>query len=155
MDREIICSKYINLDLKATDARTAITEMAQLLFNQGAVSSVEAFRSDVFKREDALPTEMEWGISMPHARSAAVLAPCVAFGRSTDGFYWKEDSKCKTHMVFMFAVPESDTNNTHLNLISSVACGLLDEDFRNACIHAKTNEEVSSILNQAIRLSDD
>lgn len=155
MDREMICSKYINLDLKATNDRTAITEMVQMLFNQGIIDSADTFKSDVFEREDALPTEMEWGISMPHARSAAVLSPCIAFGRSDNGFYWTTDSNTKTHMVFMFAVPESDTNNTHLNLISSVACALLDENFRNACIHAKTNEQVSDILNRAISLPED
>lgn len=155
MDKEMISSEYVNLNLKASNDRTAIIEMAQLLYDKGIINSISVFEKDVFKREETLPTEMDWGISMPHARSAAVQTPCVAFGRSREGFYWKSESQEKTYMVFMFAVPETDTNDTHLKLISSVACALLEEDFRDACLTATTNEQITSILSQAILTAQD
>lgn len=155
MDKKMVSSEYVKLNLNAKDAQTAIIEIAEMLFDKDVISSIDAFAADVFKREDTLPTEMEWGVAMPHARSAAVLTPCIAFGRSEHGFYWQSDSKEKTHMVFMFAVPELDVNNTHLKLISSVACALLDEEFRDTCIHAKTREELDDILSQAVLLDKD
>ncbi len=155
MDKKMVSSEYVDLNLKAKDAQTAIIEIAEMLFEKGVVSSVDAFVTDVFEREDTLPTEMEWGVALPHARSAAVLTPCIAFGRSDNGFYWQSDSKEKTHMVFMFAVPEHDVDNTHLKLISSVACALLEEDFRDACLQAKTCEELDDILSQAVLQNKD
>jgi fructose-specific phosphotransferase system IIA component len=147
---EMIRPEYINLDLKAQDSRSAIAELAKMLFDSGAINSIDTFETDAFKREEALPTEMEWGVAMPHARSAAVISPCIVFAKSQDGFYWNPDSEEKTYMVFLFAVPDADSDSIHLNMISSVACALLEEEFRTACSSAKTKQEVSDILKQAV-----
>lgn len=151
MDNDsIIDAKYINLDLKAQDSAYAIVEIAEQLRDNGVIDSLDVFLKDLFERESVYATEMEWHVSMPHARSSAVLKPCVAFARSEKGFKWKQNSENLTHMVFMFAVPASDANNTHLKLISSVACGLLEEDFRENCMSINNANDLANYISDYI-----
>jgi mannitol/fructose-specific phosphotransferase system IIA component (Ntr-type) len=145
----LINTKLVTLELEADGSDSAIVELAHLLQKANILESVEVFLHDVRDREAQVTTEVGWGVAIPHARSKAVKRPSICFGRN-EGFHWKEDSPELTRMVFMLAAPENNSDNSYMKMLSLIACKLLEADFREACLQAKTENDICQIINDAL-----
>ena len=150
----IIDASLVSLDLKAVDAVSAIDELAHLLKDAKRIDSFDVFVADVLKRDSEVSTEVGWGVSIPHARSAAVLKPTICFGRSK-GFHWKEDSTEETKLVFMLAAPVVATNKRYMRMLSSLARMLLEPDFREACLQSDNCQNIVDVIQDAIKQDAD
>ena len=82
---DLITTDQIDLNLTATDRHEATRKLAQRLEKAGRVTDLNGFLDDVKTRETQMPTGIEGGIGIPHARSAHVTVPTLGFGRSSDG----------------------------------------------------------------------
>src|SRR6266516_4907058 len=85
MPSPIITPDLVDLGLEAPDRQTATRQLAQRLAARGRVTDLDGFLADVTAREQQMPTGIEGGIGIPHARSAFVTEPTLAFARSTAG----------------------------------------------------------------------
>ena len=82
---DLITTQLVDLDLSATDRHQATQALAELLLAQGRVTDLAGFLADVRAREQQMPTGIEGGIGIPHARSAHVTEPTLGFGRMAMG----------------------------------------------------------------------
>ena len=101
----LITAPQVILELPAGDRAEATRALAQTLLDTGRVSDLDQFLLDVTKREEIMATGLPGGIGIPHARSAAVMQPSLAFGRSTNGVDWGAEDGPAT-LVFLIAAPE-------------------------------------------------
>ena len=85
MTSSIITPDLVDLRLEAASRQGATRELAQLLVSEGRVTDLDGFLTDVTAREQQMPTGIEGGIGIPHARSAFVAQPTLAFARSAAG----------------------------------------------------------------------
>ncbi|MDK6555986.1 PTS sugar transporter subunit IIA, partial [Enterococcus faecalis] len=67
-------------------------------------------------------------MAIPHARSAGVKVPTLAFARLSEAITWAQGEE-PTTMVFLIAVPD-DAGKQHLKLLSKLARAIMKEDFR-------------------------
>lgn len=145
MNEELVC-----LDLEAKDGNAAIEELADLLAKAGKLRSKEAFIQDVAAREQMTSTSMGFGIAIPHARSGAVVEAALAFGRS-NGFHWDSADHDLVTLVFLLAVPDTNPNAQHLQILASLARMLLDESFRQSLQRAQTPGDVLAAIEEVIK----
>ena len=82
---DLITPDFVDLDLRAADRHEVAFTLASRLASDGRVTDLAGFLADVRAREEQMPTGIEGGIGIPHARSAHVAEPSLAFGRSTAG----------------------------------------------------------------------
>ena len=66
---DLITSDLVDLDLAATDRHEATRSLAERLRAAGRVTDLDGFLADVRAREAQMPTGIEGGIGIPHARS--------------------------------------------------------------------------------------
>ena len=78
----------LDLDSSATTKDAAVDRLVAVAAAAGRASDPAALRADVAAREELLPTGIEGGIGIPHARSTGIDEPTVVFGRSTNGIDW-------------------------------------------------------------------
>ena len=69
---EILDEHVIKDCLVATDKIDAITKMCTLLHDNGYISDVESFKTDVLKREEIGETGIGNMIAIPHGKSSSV-----------------------------------------------------------------------------------
>ena len=81
----LITENLVVLNLDSADRHAATRVLAQALADEGRVTDLDGFLADVRKREEQMPTGLPGGIGIPHARSAYVTEPSLAFGRSQIG----------------------------------------------------------------------
>ncbi len=143
---ELLTEETILLDVDATDKQSVISELIDQLDTAGKLNDKAGFMTDILAREEQSTTGIGDGIAIPHAKSAAVKAPAIAFGRSVEGLDYESLDGQPAHLFFMIAATDG-ANDAHLEALSRLATFLMDENFRNAVLHAKTKEEVIRAVN--------
>lgn len=145
---DLITATMVDLDLPAGDKAATTAHLADLLVTAGRVTDREVFLADVRAREQLMPTGLEGGIGIPHARSAAVTEPTVAFGRSTDGVdFGAPDGPAR--LVFLIAAP-AEGDGDHLAVLAALARRLVHESFREALLHADAPDQVVELFRREV-----
>jgi PTS system fructose-specific IIA component len=140
----IITADLVDLDLSASDRADATGQLALRLAKEGRVTDVEGFLADVRAREEQMPTGLEGGIGIPHARSVHVTQPSLAFGRSTAGVdFGAEDGPA--HLIFLIAAPEGGGSD-HMTILASLARRLVHPSFRDALSSTSDSQSVVDII---------
>ncbi|MFC2947891.1 PTS fructose transporter subunit IIABC [Virgibacillus sediminis] len=144
---ELLNEETIILDVAADSKQEVLSELIDQLDKAGRLDNKEAFKEGILKREEQSTTGIGEGIAIPHAKSAAVRQPAIAFGRSQDGIDFDSLDGQPAHLFFMIAASEG-ANNDHLEALSRLSTFLMDENFRAAILKASSKEEVLQAVNE-------
>ncbi|HYR64292.1 MAG TPA: PTS sugar transporter subunit IIA [Actinomycetota bacterium] len=145
---ELITTELVDLDLAAGDRAEATAHLAGLLAGAGRVTDLDGFLADVRAREAQMPTGLEGGIGIPHARSAFVTTPTLAFGRSTEGVdFGAEDGPA--HLIFLIAAPEGGGAD-HMTILASLARRLVHRSFREALLGAADPQAIVDLVDREV-----
>ncbi|HET8977442.1 MAG TPA: PTS sugar transporter subunit IIA [Solirubrobacteraceae bacterium] len=144
----IITPELVDLQLTADDRGAVTRALAQRLTSAGRVSDLDGFLADVAAREAQMPTGLEGGIGIPHARSRHVSEPSLAFGRSTGGVdFGAEDGPA--HLIFLIAAPaEGDAD--HMTILAALARRLVHASFREALSNATDPQEAAELITREV-----
>jgi PTS system fructose-specific IIA component len=145
---DLISPDLVDLDLEASDRHQATRSLAERLQAAARVTDLEGFLADVRAREAQMPTGIEGGIGIPHARSAHVTEPTLGFGRSAKGVdFGAEDGPA--HLIFLIAAPEGG-GAEHMNILASLARRLVYPAFREALRQAPDQQTVVDLVNKEV-----
>lgn len=125
---KILTPRRVNLNMQATNKEDAIQELADLLYDDGALTCKEDFIQDVWQHEAEGSTGFENHIAIPHGKSQAVKQTTLAIGRTAQDIPWETLDGSKVRCIILFAVRLEDQNTTHIRLLSQVAAALADDD---------------------------
>ena len=139
----LIHEQQVVLNLAAEDRHAATRTLAETLVATGRCTDLDGFLADVRKREETMATGLPGGIAIPHARSAAITEPTLAFGRA-DGIDWGAKDGPAT-LVFLIAAPEG-ASEAHMQVLPKLAKALMKKEFKAALAAATTRDEVVAIV---------
>lgn len=144
----LVTSDLVDLDLGAPDRAAATRALAHRLASAGRVNDLDGFLADVADREAQMPTGLEGGIGIPHARSPHVAIPSVAFGRSSAGVdFGAADGPA--HLIFLIAAP-SGGDADHMTILAALARRLVHASFREALLEAADPQEVADFITREV-----
>ncbi|WP_436495409.1 PTS sugar transporter subunit IIA [Actinokineospora sp. HUAS TT18] len=144
----LITEDLVLLDLETTDRAEATRALAARLADAGRVTDVEVFLADVAAREAQMATGLEGGIGLPHARSAAVAEPSLAFARSADGIEWGAPDG-PAHLVFLIAAPDG-AGGEHMKILAALARRLVHQSFKDALATAADPAAVVKLITEEV-----
>ena len=123
----------------------AIRLLADFMEKGGNLSDKEQYVKDVLIREESGTTGLGDGIATPHAKSAGVKAPGLAAMTVPDGMDFAAMDGNPSRLFFMIAAPNG-ANDEHLAILSKLATMIMDPDFKEALIAAKTVAEFRRLI---------
>ncbi|MDB8801123.1 fructose-specific PTS transporter subunit EIIC [Romboutsia sp. 1001216sp1] len=144
---DLINKKSISLNLKVTDKSDAIDKLVDLVNNSGNLNNKEEYKKAIIARENQSTTGIGEGIAIPHAKTSSVKNACLAAAICKDGVDYESFDGSLSHLFFMIAAPEG-ANNTHLEVLSRLSTILMDEEFREKLINAKSEDEFLSLIDK-------
>jgi fructose PTS system EIIA component len=145
---ELITPDLVDLDLAAEDRHQATARLAGLLKDAGRVTDLDGFLADVRAREAQMPTGIEGGIGIPHARSEHVTEPTLGFGRSKGGVdFGSADGPAD--LIFLIAAPAGG-GSEHMNILASLARRLVHASFKEALRTAPDRQAVVDLINKEV-----
>lgn len=144
----VITAEFVDLDLPTASKEEATRALAARLADGGRVTDLDGFLADVAAREQQMPTGLEGGIGIPHARSAHVTEASVAFGRTTAGVdFGAADGPA--HLVFLIAAPDGG-GSEHMKILAALARRLVHASFKEALGQAPDAATAADLINQEI-----
>lgn len=145
---ELITTALVDLNVDAADKDAATKGLAELLHAEGRCTDLDVFLSDLRAREQQMPTGLEGGIGIPHARSAAITEPTVAFGRSAIGVdFGAADGPA--HLIFLIAAPDGG-GDSHLKVLAALARRLVHASFKEELMNAKDAGDVVDLFRREV-----
>lgn len=146
---DIITPELVSLDAPlGADKQSVIRALAERVVAQGRATSAQELFDDAWAREQKDETGLPGGIGIPHARSASVTEPTLAFARLTPGVdFGAPDGPAD--IVFLIAAP-AGADEAHLAVLSQLARSLMKPEFTGGLRAAATPTDAVRIITDAI-----
>jgi len=125
---DLLKRESVELNGSATDKKDALEKMVALMVKQGNIADPETYKKKVFAREEEGSTGVGEGVAIPHAKTAAVTKPGLAFMRCKDGVEFDSLDGQPAKLFFLIAAPDTK-DNVHLDVLSRLSTLLMDPDF--------------------------
>ena len=143
---DLLNPKSIALGVSAPASKeSAIRLLADYMEKGGNLSDKEQYVKDVLAREESGTTGLGDGIATPHAKSDGVKAAGLAAMTIPDGMDFAAMDGNPSRLFFMIAAPNG-ANDEHLAILSKLATMIMDPDFKEALIAAKSVEEFRRLI---------
>lgn len=144
---ELLKRDTIIVDLKSNSKQNVIDELVNKLDQAGRLNDKEEYKKAILKREAEFSTGIGDGIAIPHAKTAAVKTPALAFGRSKAGIDYDSLDGSNAHIFFMIAASEG-AHNDHLDTLSRLSSMLMNESFKNELMNANTEKDILNLIDK-------
>ena len=148
MITELLDKRSIRIDGAPKSKNEALDQMVELMAKSGKINDLEAYRQEVYRREEEGTTGVGEGIAIPHGKGAFVDKPGLAAMVVKDGVDYDSLDGEPVHLIFLIAAPNTK-DNVHLDVLSKLSVLLMDEDFSRALQNAKSPEEFMKIVDEA------
>lgn len=144
---DLLSEKAIELNVKAKDKNDIINKMAELMLKTGRITDVNEYKELVFKREEEGSTGVGEGIAIPHGKGNCVTEPGLVAMVVPEGVEYNALDGKPVNLLFIIAAPDTNSN-VHLDVLSRLSTMLMDADFKNKLISAKSKKEFLEIINE-------
>ena len=143
--RDLLSTESIQLNAAPTSKSDTINMLVDLMDAAGRLSDKKQYLADVLKREASGTTGLGDGIATPHAKSKGVRKAGLAAITVPQGVDFEAMDGLPSRLFFLIAAP-ADSNDAHLELLSKLATMLMDPDFVEALVAAKSVEEFLGLI---------
>jgi PTS system fructose-specific IIC component len=145
---DLLDIKSISLSAAPKNKQEALDEIVALMEKSGKINNEEAYRKQVYAREEESTTGIGEGIAIPHGKCDAVDRPGLAAMVVKDGVDFDSLDGEPVTLMFLIAAPNTE-DNVHLDVLSKLSMMLMDEEFTANLRKAETPEEFLSIIDRA------
>ena len=142
---DLLKSESILLGAKPADKNAAIDQLTDLMEKGGNLTDKAQYMKDVLAREASGTTGLGDGIATPHAKSAGVKAAGLSAMTVPAGMDFESMDGKPSRLFFQIAAPDS-ANDEHMAILSKLATMIMDPDFKEALIAAKSKEEFLKLI---------
>lgn len=142
---DLLKSESIALGTQPKDKNDAISILTRLMEKGGNLADRAQYEKDVLAREASGTTGLGDGIATPHAKSAGVKAPGLAAMTVPAGMDFEAMDGKPSRLFFEIAAPDTAAD-VHLEVLSKLATMIMDPDFKEALVAAKSKDEFLSLI---------
>ena len=145
---DLLDKRSILLDASPKSKPETLDTAVELMAKSGKIKDIEAYRKQVYAREEESTTGIGEGIAIPHGKCDAVIKPGLAAMVIKDGVDFDSLDGEPVRLLFLIAAPDTK-ENVHLDVLSKLSVVMMDEDFSAALCNARSIDEFLEIIDKA------
>ena len=145
---DLLDKRSMSLDGAPRNKQEALDMAIDLMKGSDKINDQEAYRKQVYKREEEGTTGIGMGIAIPHGKCNAVDRPGLAAMVIKDGVDFDSLDGEPVHLLFLIAAPDTE-DNIHLEVLSKLSMMLMDDNFTQSLKNASSVDEFMEIINKA------
>ncbi len=145
---DLLDKRSISLSETPKTKSEALDRIIDLMVASGKINDREAYREQVYAREEESTTGIGEGIAIPHGKCDAVTKPGLAAMVVKDGVEFDALDGQPVTLMFLIAAPNTK-DNVHLDVLSKLSVLMMDEVFADALRNAKSADEFLEIIDEA------
>lgn len=145
---ELLDRRSISLNGSPASKKEALDQMVALMVKSGKIRDEEAYREEVYHREEEGTTGIGEGIAIPHGKCDAVIRPGLAAMVIKNGVDFDSLDGEPVNLIFLIAAPNTK-DNVHLDVLSKLSMLLMDEKFVEDLKNAPTVDKFLEVIDRA------
>lgn len=145
---DLLDKRSISLTGAPGSKKEALDQIIDLMIRSEKINDKEAYRREVYRREEESTTGIGEGIAIPHGKGPFVTKPGLAAMVVKNGVDFDSLDKEPVHLIFLIAAPNTE-DNIHLDVLSKLSMLLMDEKFADDLKNASSVEEFLQIVDAA------
>lgn len=145
---DLLDVRSVSLDAAPKSKQEAIDTAVALMVKSGKINDEEAYKKQVYAREEESTTGIGEGIAIPHGKCDAVDRPGLAAMVIREGVDFDSLDGAPVTLLFLIAAPNTE-DNVHLDVLSKLSMMLMDEAFTENLRKAETPEQFLAVIDQA------
>ena len=145
---DLLDKRSISLTGTPKTKSEALDQIIDLMVKSGKINDREAYRAQVYEREEESTTGIGEGIAIPHGKCDAVTKPGLAAMVIKDGVEFDSLDGQPVSLMFLIAAPNTK-DNVHLDVLSKLSGLVMAEGFAYDLRNARSVEDFLSIVDQA------
>lgn len=150
---DVIRTEQIFLNVPLATKDDVLTFVAEKAKELGITDDASGLRVDLVKREGEMATGLEGGYAIPHAKSDHVRRTAILYISVPEDLAWGSfEGSVMVRRMFALLVPKEGGANVHLELLSQLAVGLIEESFRAQVEAAQDAESLCAVLRAQMSL---
>ena len=135
----------VKVPLEGRDKKSIITELVDLLDENGLLLDRSAALEAVFMREQTRSTGIGSGIAIPHGKCKAVKELVMAIGIAREPVDFESiDGKGVTIVILL--VSPADQTGPHIQALARISRLMLDEQFKQSLEKADSAEQLYELM---------
>jgi len=144
---QILQPTCIKVPLAGPDKDSAITELVDVLAENGLLQNRQSALDAVFARERTRSTGIGSGIAIPHGKSNAVRELVMALGIAHDPIDFDSVDKKPVFIVILLVSP-LDQTGPHIQALARISRLMLDTDFKSQLEKAQSAQAAYELLSE-------
>jgi fructose-specific PTS system IIA-like component len=153
--RSLLSNELVLLGSTSMTKEEVIQEMVDAFYVSGRTENRYLLEEALWAREAMSSTGLGYGFAIPHCKTDAVAVNSICVLRLKEPIDWDSVHGERVRMVVLLALSDSEIANTHMQVFSSLARKLIDDDFRQHLLGIETADELTSYLADQLGFSLD
>ena len=145
---DLLDARSVSLTSSPKTKSEALDQAVALMTKSGKINDEEAYRIQVYAREEESTTGIGEGIAIPHGKCDAVSRPGLAAMVIKNGVDFDSLDGEPVTLLFLIAAPNTK-DNVHLDVLSKLSVLMMDENFSDSLRNASSVEDFLSIIDKA------
>lgn len=138
---EILKTECVRVSLRANEKTAAITELVDLLAEQGLLADRDDVLKEVLARERTRSTGIGLGLAVPHGKSHGCKSLALAIGKPEKPMKFDSVDGRPCDIIVLLASP-ADKTGPHIQALASISRLWQAESCRRAVLEATTADEL-------------
>jgi len=134
-----------SLHLEGTTKREIIEEMIDLMVDAGQIVNRQETVDAVIEREKKMSTGMQFGVALPHGKTASVPKLVVAIGLKKEGIDFRSLDN-QPSRIFVMTVSSVYRTGPHIQYLSEMSRLLSCPAVRDLVLAAETRDDIIRAL---------
>ena len=145
---DLLDRRSVSLTAAPKGKSEALDMAVDLMVKSEKISDREAYRKQVYLREEESTTGIGEGIAIPHGKCDAVKKPGLAAMVIKNGVEFEALDDEPVTLLFLIAAPNTE-DNIHLDVLSKLSVMLMDEEFTESLRNVSSVDEFMDIIDKA------
>ena len=142
---EILEPTCVKAPLEGKSKESVITELVDLLANNGALVDRDVVLEAVFVREETRSTGIGSGIAIPHGKCSGVKELVMSVGIAAEPVDFDSIDAKPVSIIILLASP-IDRTGPHIQALARISRLMLDEEFKSRLENSISAEEVYELI---------
>jgi fructose-specific phosphotransferase system IIA component len=145
MVAEYLPKRAIKISLNASDKRTVIAELVELLCDVYGLKNKDEILESVLEREEMMSTGVGYGVAIPHTKLGLVNSPKMVAGLSGKGIDFDSIDGEPAKIFFLLISPKNGSGE-HVRILSELSRILNNPEAREKVLSAETDKDFLEIV---------
>jgi mannitol/fructose-specific phosphotransferase system IIA component (Ntr-type) len=146
---DLIQEKTIRAPLEATDKQGAISELVDLLSDEGCITNCEIIKQAVWERELQRTTGIGEGLAIPHGRCDELDSMVMAMGRPSTPIDFASPDKRPVELIILLVSPTDNTSD-HIQALGRISRLMVDRSFRESAYATENANDLFALFQNTL-----